>query len=367
MKYLIFLVSILFIAATVSAVWDPASDINNDGIVDIEDFSRLCMHWLEVEFVQVPDVEGMVYNDGEAAILSAELIVGTLSQRYHDSVPKGYIISQTPAGGENVSPGSEVDLLVSEGAVGDPLGMTWVYIEDDGSNMKDPSGNSIDGQGGFTGYMSKYETTNAQYCQYLNEAAASGDIKLVDGLITGADEQNDLVYYDTTNPSSQIAWSGEVFYVETFEGQDVTGFPVACLSYYGAKAFCDYYSWYRLPTDFEWQAAADFDGSYVYATGASIDFSKANYSGGGTFANPEGFSAFPYTSSAGYFGEFGYGLCDMSGNVCEWTDCGAVGNYKTLQGGGWSNDKIYCTVSLKIYQQKAFMSHNYGFRAALDE
>ncbi|ARN57388.1 formylglycine-generating enzyme family protein [Sedimentisphaera salicampi] len=367
MKYLIVLLSTLFIAASVSAAWDPASDINNDGIVDIEDFSRLCMHWLEVEFVQVPVVEGMDYNDAEAAILAADLVVGNVSQRYDESVQKGHIISQSPAGGENVSPASAVDLLSSKGAVGDAAGMTWVYIEDDGSNMKDTAGNPIDGQGGFTGYMSKYETTNAQYCQFLNDAAASGDIKLVSGVVTGADEQNDLVYYDTTQSSSQIAWSGEVFYVETFEGQDVSGFPVACLSYYGAKAFCDYYSWYRLPTDFEWQAAADFDGSYVYATGAAIDFSKANYYEDGVFANPEGFSSFPYTSSVGHFGEFGYGLCDMSGNVCEWTEYGASGNYKTLQGGGWSNDKSYCSVSHKIYQQKDFMSHNYGFRVVLDE
>jgi hypothetical protein len=49
---------------------------------------------------------------------------------------------------------------ISAGATG----MTWVYIDE-------PN---------FTGYMSKYETTNAQYCQFLNDALASGDI-IVDG------------------------------------------------------------------------------------------------------------------------------------------------------------------------------------------
>jgi hypothetical protein len=39
--------------------------------------------------------------------------------------------------------------------------ITWVYIDDDGSGMVDGNGNPIN-EGGFTGYMSKYETTNAQ-------------------------------------------------------------------------------------------------------------------------------------------------------------------------------------------------------------
>ena len=42
-----------------------------------------------------------------------------------------------------------------------PDGMVWVYIDADLSS-------------GYDGYMSKYETTNGQYCQYLNSALADG-------------------------------------------------------------------------------------------------------------------------------------------------------------------------------------------------
>ena len=52
--------------------------------------------------------------------------------------------------------------------------MVWVSINDSGAGMKDSDGNPIS-EGGFNGYMSKYETTNAQYCQYLNSAKADGD------------------------------------------------------------------------------------------------------------------------------------------------------------------------------------------------
>ena len=57
----------------------------------------------------------------------------------------------------------------------EPDGMVWVSIDDSGVGMKDVYCNPIS-HGGFTGYMSKYETTNAQYCQYLNAALASGDV-----------------------------------------------------------------------------------------------------------------------------------------------------------------------------------------------
>ena len=55
---------------------------------------------------------------------------------------------------------------------------------------------------GFTGQMSKYETTNAQYCQFLNAAKASGDITVSGSTVYGANGSNSgtdfagQVYYD---------------------------------------------------------------------------------------------------------------------------------------------------------------------------
>ena len=60
-------------------------------------------------------------------------------------------------------------------ASADLTGMVWVSINDPG----------VPEHEGFVGQMSKYETTNAQYCQFLNAAIASGDItKLVPALAT---------------------------------------------------------------------------------------------------------------------------------------------------------------------------------------
>jgi len=91
--------------------------------------------------------------------------------------------------------------------------------------------------------------------------------------------------------------------------------PVGEVSWYGATAFASYYGW-RLPTEWEWQAVADFDGTYIYGCGTTINQSKANYYDGG-YANPLGLSSYPYTSPVDYYASYGYGMNDMAGNVWE--------------------------------------------------
>ena len=58
--------------------------------------------------------------------------------------------------------------------------MTWVDINDPG----------VSGHEGFNGQMGKYETTNAQYCEFLNAALASGDIYVDSNTVYGADGSN---------------------------------------------------------------------------------------------------------------------------------------------------------------------------------
>jgi formylglycine-generating enzyme required for sulfatase activity len=136
--------------------------------------------------------------------------------------------------------------------------------------------------------------------------------------------------------------------------------PVVEVSWYGATAFAAYYGW-RLPTEWEWQAAADYDGSYTYGCGTSIDHSKANYD----LDNPLNLSSYPYTTPVGYYDQFGYGLCDMAGNVWEWTDSwySSSQNYRVLRGGGWSSYDLGCTVSARgNYGYPHVTYSNEGFR-----
>jgi hypothetical protein len=221
----------------------------------------------------------------------------------------------------------------------EPLPIIWVYVNDPG----------VSGYEGFTGYMSKYETTNAQYCQFLNAALASGDITIDGNDAKGASGSNsgeDFVgelYYNlaglgftyngaTNGVAARINYSGGIFSVDSgFENH-----PVTYVSWYGATAFCNYYG-YRLPTVWEWQAVADYDGSYTYGCGTSINNSIANYLGSN---HPDG------TTVVGAFGTYGYGMCDMAGNALEWTSIlfNPEDFTHILSGGSWSNSNNECQI-----------------------
>ena len=257
------------------------------------------------------------------------------------------------------------DLLIMteywlEDIVVEPDGMVWVYINDPG----------VSGHEGFDGWMSKYETTNAQYCQFLNAALASGDITVgVDNNVYGANGSNsgeDFVgeFYSNTYASStysQISYSNGTFSVRSRDGFDMSNHPVVRVNWYGATAFCNYYG-YRLPTEWEWQAVADYDGSYTYACGTTINQDKANYSN----ANPLELTSSPHTSPAGYYSAYGYGMCDMAGNVLEWTNS-VNGDKHIIRSGVWDLNASYCTVSYSFEAYPSNISNGYlGFRACRD-
>jgi len=64
----------------------------------------------------VPDVVGMTQAAASAAITAVDnLVVGTVSQSYSDTVAAGLVISQSPTGGTEVNTGSAIDLVISLG------------------------------------------------------------------------------------------------------------------------------------------------------------------------------------------------------------------------------------------------------------
>ncbi|MBW8035235.1 MAG: SUMF1/EgtB/PvdO family nonheme iron enzyme [Planctomycetes bacterium] len=248
----------------------------------------------------------------------------------------------------------------------DAIDLVWVSINDSDAGMKDGDGNPIS-HGGFTGEMSKYETTNAQYCQFLNAALDSSDITVgVDDKVYGADGSNSRadfvgqVFYNlagsgytfneaTKGGAARINYNGSSFTVDS----GFNNHPVTYVSWYGSAAFASYYG-YRLPTEWQWQAAADYDGSYTYAHGpGAINNSLANYTG----------STHPYgTTTVGAYGSIhDYGMCDMAGNAWEWTDSIYSGRYHVVRGGSWSANDHDCTVSGRDYYPRNTYN-NVGFR-----
>lgn len=229
-------------------------------------------------------------------------------------------------------------------------------------------------------YMGKTEVTNAQYCAFLNEKGNQTE--------SGAEWINLSGSYE--GEKCRISKSGSSFYVQS--GYD--NYPVIYVSWYGAKAFCDWVSSktgknYRLPTEAQWEYAARSKGKdYKYAWGNG----KPTKSKGGNVADETAKSKFSdwtiwsgytdgyvYTAPVNSFGVNDIGLADMTGNVWEW--CGdwySSDYYKTsptnnpenktsasrrvCRSGSWSYGPQHVRCSFRGYYTPVNRYVNIGFR-----
>lgn len=295
-------------------------DFDGDCEVDIDDFAILASRWLDT------------------GCSSFDLCQGT------DMVRSGDIDFEDFA-----AFAQKWQETASEPLTSPPVTITLVSINDPG----------------FNGYMSKYETTNYQYCEFLNAALASGDVIVgADNIVYGANGSNsgkdyiDKPYLETYAVSrfSQITYNGVAFSVRSRDGYYMGNHPVVEVSWYGASAFCNYYG-YRLPTELEWREVANFNGSYTYGCGTAIDHSKANYD----YDNPLNLTSTPYTTPVNYYSSWGYGMNDMAGNVWEWTST-FTGIYLVFCGGSWNNTNDWCAVSSQGSNSPYLMGYRWGFR-----
>jgi uncharacterized protein (TIGR02996 family) len=170
-------------------------------------------------------------------------------------------------------------------------------------------------------------------------------------------------------------------------GLDTSRFPVECMSWQHADAFCQRLSAlpaeriagrvYRLPTEAEWEYACRAGTTTPFYFGRSLCSAQANFSG----RHPYGGAAKgPYlqrTTAVGSYPPNSWGLYDMLGNVWEWCAdwYGAYhpgrrrnprgprrGPWRMLRGGAWNTYAVGCRAACRPFVRPRERGYDLGFR-----
>ena len=223
-------------------------------------------------------------------------------------------------------------------------------------------------------YVCDHEVTRGEYKALMGTDPSEADAYDKDGnKLTGDDVLK--------NPVNSVNWYAAIAYcnklsvkegldcaytvsgISDWENLAYSSIPTSSDESWNA-ATCNFEaSGYRLPTEAEWEWLARGGENYTYAgsnTLGDVAWCKKN-------TNDTG-SRDVKTKAAN-----GYGLYDMSGNVCEWcwdrygsisSSTGASGassgNERVLRGGCWADLDVNCKVDTRQYDNPDFRIENYG-------
>jgi formylglycine-generating enzyme required for sulfatase activity len=202
--------------------------------------------------------------------------------------------------------------------------------------------------------IAKYETTNAEYCDFLNEYDPRGQ------------------YWYSEMEIQRSGSAGSYSYAVT-AGREL--YPIRYETYDEAVAMAEWKSRvtgqkYRLPTEQEWEKAAGWDPveKKLYTYGFhqdTIDSTWCNYNN--AYGGPLAVGSFNGSGGKNDARSY-YGCYDMSGNVWEWTSSpiadGSI--FRVIRGGYWIYNATYCAVTFASDYPPYSRYYTVGFRLALD-
>ncbi|MEW5718313.1 MAG: formylglycine-generating enzyme family protein, partial [Chloroflexota bacterium] len=243
------------------------------------------------------------------------------------------------------------------------------------------------------------DVTNAQYARYLNSALAEGKVGIANNQVVGyypgdkftgrrhekKIDAGDYLHVPIGDKDSRLVYDGTSFSVKSgYENH-----PVVAITWFGAKAYCEYFGW-RLPTEIEWEKAARGpspplpapslrsaqDAGRAYPWGDAIAKNQANsYNSFDPFefrigaqgdTTPVGF--YNGKMYAGYQtrdASSPYGAYDMAGNVWQWTGDVYVGmHYRFMRGGSKGNYEYTLRVWSRNSAEPDYFGPSTGFRCA---
>jgi formylglycine-generating enzyme required for sulfatase activity len=218
-------------------------------------------------------------------------------------------------------------------------------------------------------YLGQTEVTNQQYLDLLQWAYDRGSVSATTSSVADAMGSTEELLV-LNGEGCEIAFSNGVFSIQDAGHGINPDHPVKQVTWHGAAAYCDWLSlkeglpqaydhgtWrcngvdpyraqgYRLPTDAEWEYAAQYHDERIFPWGNEVPSCGRTNIAGCNAGWTDPVASYPAEKSLG-----GKGLYDMAGNVMEWCNdwhrCAAApsptdppgpvsGSYRVLRGGLW--------------------------------
>ena len=205
-------------------------------------------------------------------------------------------------------------------------------------------------------YLSEKAITNKQYCRFLNEERISND---GEGTVSGYGDQ--ILILPTnfqSNEENYVQYSNGSWHPAS--GKD--NYPVVRVSWYGAKAFCDWAKG-RLPTEAEWEYACRAGTTTPFHTGNNLTTKQANYNGNEPYNGNAKGVFLQCVKPVGSYAPNAWGLYEMHGNIYEWCNdwlgddynLGPVtnpqgsssGSNRIVRGGSWRASACSCRAACR--------------------
>lgn len=233
-----------------------------------------------------------------------------------------------------------------------PEPFEWVEIPDGKVEIVDASD-----QGGSRGgafkvgafLIGRYPISNAQFQTFIDDANGYGAPQ----------------WWEFSPEAQRFHESNPIPKAPVYADDDLM--PRTDVNWYEAMAFCAWLSdnigqTVTLPTEEQWQRAAQGDDGRQFPWGNSFDDKKCNTNVSG-IKQPTAINQYPNGASP-------FGVLDMAGNVFEWCltewESGTTslqGNAKrVLRGGSWFNDPAETRVAARNWLNPDLRSSDRGFR-----